>query len=159
MLNELQEQLTVLPLARDRRESTERLTGIGRKISDALHAHFAEEEQVLYPVLQEHVQGIDFTLDRMRHEHATGEQTEKVFRRNLDRLLRGEGNQQEVVQSGRKYIVWLRNHLLDENGRLFPMVERGLDLETQRVVRRALEELSQESSARLAEGQSYSAHA
>jgi hemerythrin-like domain-containing protein len=63
------------------------------------------------------------------------------------------------MQSGRKYIFWLRNHLLDENGRLFPMVERGLDLATQQAVRRALEELSQECAARLAEGQTQTAQA
>jgi hemerythrin-like domain-containing protein len=55
-----------------------------------------------------------------------------------------------VVQSGRSYIRWVRQHLLDENGRLFPMVERGLDPDTQREVRRAMEELSRETTARLA---------
>jgi len=159
LLNELQEQLGVLRLARDRRKSTDRLTGLRRKISEALHAHVVEEEQILYPALQEHVQGIAFTLDRMRHEHDAGEQTEKTFHQNLDRLLKGGGNPHEVMQSGRKYIIWLRNHLLDENGRLFPMVERGLDLATQQAVRRALEDLSRGSSTRLAEGQTQAAQA
>ena len=89
----------------------------------------------------------------MRHEHDAGEQTAKTFHQNLDLLLQARGNPQDVMQSGRKYIVWLRNHLLDENGRLFPMVERGLDPETQQAVLRALEELRIESSARVAEGQ------
>ena len=159
LLNELQEQLGVLRLARDRRKTTERLTGLRGKISQALHTHVVEEEQILYPALQEHVQGIAFTLDRMRHEHDAGEQTEKTFHQNLDRLLKGGGNPHEVMQSGRKYIIWLRNHLLDENGRLFPMVERGLDLATQQAVRRALEDLSQGSSTRLAEGQTQAAQA
>jgi hemerythrin-like domain-containing protein len=159
LLNELQEQLGVLRLARDRSKTTELLAGLWRKISESLHTHVVEEEQILYPALQEHVQGIAFTLDRMRHEHDVGEQTEKTFHQSLDSLLKGAGNPREVMQSGRKYIFWLRNHLLDENGRLFPMVERGLDLATQQAVRRALEELSQESSARLAEGQTYTARA
>ena len=159
LLNELQEQLGVLRLARDRRKTTERLTGLRRKIAEALHTHVVEEEQILYPALQNHVQGIAFTLDRMRHEHDAGEQTEKTFHQSLDRLLQGGGNPQEVMQSGRKYIVWLRNHLLDENGRLFPMVERGLDPATQQAVRHAMEEMRQESSARVAEGQAYTARA
>jgi hypothetical protein len=46
-----------------------------------------------------------------------------------------------------------------ENGRLFPMVERGLDSETQQAVRTAMEELSQESSARVAEVQAFTARA
>jgi hemerythrin-like domain-containing protein len=159
LLNELQEQLRVLPLARDHRKTAERLTGLRREISEALHNHVTEEEQILYPALQEHVQGIAFTLERMRHEHDAGEQTEKTFHQTLDRLLKGGGNPHEVMQSGRKYILWLRKHLLDENGRLFPMVERGLDPETQQSVRTAMEELSQESSARVAEGQTHAAHA
>ena len=85
--------------------------------------------------------------------------TEKTFHQSLDRLLQGAGNPHEVMQSGRKYIIWLRNHLLDENGRLFPMVERGLDPSTQQAVRRAMEEMSQESSARVAEGQTFTARA
>jgi hemerythrin-like domain-containing protein len=159
LLNELQEQLGVLRLARDRRRTTERLTGLRRKISEALHTHVVEEEQILYPALQEHVQGIDFTLDRMRLEHDAGEQTGNTFHQSLDRMLQGGGSPHEVMQNGRQYIIWLRNHLLDENGRLFPMVERGLDSATQQAVRHAMEELRQESSARLAEGQAYTARA
>jgi hemerythrin-like domain-containing protein len=159
LLNELQEQLGVLRLAHDRRKTTERLTGLRRKISEAVRTHVDEEEQILYPALQEHVQGIAFTLDRMRREHNEGEQTGNSFHESLDRLLQGGGNPHEVMQSGRQYIIWLRNHLLEENGRLFPMVERGLDSETQKSVRRAMEELRQESSARVAEGQSYAARA
>ena len=159
MLNQLQEQLGTLRLARDRRRTAERLTGLRGKIAQALSSHVVEEEQVLYPALQNHVQGIAFTLDRMRGEHDAGEQAEKVFHQSLDRLLQGGGNPQEVMQSGRKYILWVRNHLLDENGRLFPMVERGLDAATQLVVRHAMEELEQESSGRIAEGQTYTAQA
>ena len=159
MLNELQEQLGVLRLTRDLRRTADRLSGLRRKIAQALHTHVVEEEQILYPALQNHVQGIAFTLDRMRHVHDAGEHAERNFHQSLDRLLQGEGNAGEVMQSGRKYIIWMRNHLLDENGRLFPMVERGLDAATQQAVRRALEELGQESHARLAEGQAYTARA
>jgi hemerythrin-like domain-containing protein len=159
LLNELQEQLGVLRLARDRRKTTERLTGLRRKISQALRNHVEEEEQILYPAIQNQLQGIAFTLDRMRDEHDAGEQAAQTFHQSLDLLLQGRGNPQEVMQSGRKYIAWLRNHLLDENGRLFPMVERGLDSATQQAVRRAMEELGQASSARVAEGQSYTAQA
>jgi hemerythrin-like domain-containing protein len=56
------------------------------------------------------------------------------------------------MTSGRHYIQWLRGHLLEENGRLFPIVERGLDAQTQQQVRRAMEELSHETTARVAEG-------
>jgi len=159
LLNELQEQLRVLPLVRDHRKTAERLTGLRRDISAAVHNHVVEEEQIIYPALQEHMQGIAFTLDRMRHEHDAGEETERTFHQTLDRLLKGAGNPHEVMKSGRNYILWLRNHLVDENGRLFPMVERGLDPETQQAARRAMEELSQESSARLAQGSSYTARA
>ena len=159
MLNELQEQLGVLPLTRDRRRTADRLSGLREEIAQALHTHVQEEEQILYPALQDHMQGIAFTLDRMRHEHDAGEQVEKTFNQSLDRLVQGGGNPQEVMQSGRKYVLWLRNHLLDENGRLFPMVERGLDVTAQQAVRHALEELRQESSARVAEGLTHTAHA
>ncbi len=153
LLNELQEQLGVLRLAQDRRKTAERLAGLRREIAKALHTHVVEEEQILYPALQNHVRGIDFTLDRMRHEHDSGEQTEKTFHQSLDHLLQGRGNPREVMKSGREYIFWLRHHLLDENGRLFPMVERGLDPAIQQAVRRAMEELGRESSARVAEGE------
>lgn len=83
----------------------------------------------------------------------------KPFRQNLDYLLQGKGNPREVMQRGRQYINWLRHHLMEENGRLSPMVERGLDPATQQTVRRALEEVSQETSARVIEGQAYTARA
>jgi hemerythrin-like domain-containing protein len=159
LLNELQEQLGVLRLARNRRVTTERLTGLRNKISQAVHSHVAKEEQILYPALQTHIQGIAFTLDRMRQEHDAGRQTAEIFQQSLNRLLQGSSNQHEVMQTGRKYIVWLRNHLLDENGRLFPLVERELDPATQQAVRQAMEELSRESSARIAEGQTLAARA
>jgi hemerythrin-like domain-containing protein len=159
LLNELQQQLGVLRLSRDRRNTAERLTGLRRKISAALRTHVAEEEQIIYPVLQDKVAGITFTLDRMRQEHDAGKQTGDTFRQTLERLLQGSGNPRDVMQSGRKYVTWVRNHLLDENGRLFPMVERGLDPDTQQAVRRAMEELRRESSARVAEGQAHTASA
>jgi len=46
----------------------------------------------------------------------------------------------------------LRGHLLEENGRLIPMVERGLDAATQQEICQSLEELGRETSARVAEG-------
>jgi len=159
LLNDLHEQLGVLRLARDRRRTAERLTGLGRKISAAFNAHVAQEEQILYPALENNVEGIAFTLDRMRQEHDAGEQTADSFRGSVDRLLHGKGNPGEVMQKGQRYVAWVRNHLLDENGRLFPMVERGLDEEIQQAVRRAMEELRQESSARVAEGQTLTAQA
>ena len=159
LLNKLQEQLGILRLARDRRRTAEKLTGLQREIAKALHTHVVEEEQILYPALQNHVPGIDFTLDRMRQEHHAGEQTEKAFHQSLARMLQGGGNPREVMQTGRQYIIWLRHHLLDENGRLFPMVERGLDPAIQQAVRRAMEEMSQQSSARVAQGQTYTARA
>jgi hemerythrin-like domain-containing protein len=159
LLNELRDQLAILRLSRDRRKTADQLAGLRGKIAAALHTHVAEEEKVLYPALEEHVEGIAFTLDRMRLEHETGEKAQKVFHQSLDRLLQGVGNPKEVMRAGQQYIVWMRNHLLDEKGRLFPMVERGLDASTQEAVRRALEDLSQEPSARIAEGQPYAAHA
>jgi hemerythrin-like domain-containing protein len=159
LLNELRDQLGILRLSRDRRKTADQLAGLRGKIAAALHTHVVAEEQVLYPALEEHVAGITFTLDRMRLEHDAGEKAEKVFHQSLDRLLKGGGDPREVMRTGQQYIVWVRNHLLDENGRLFPMVERGLDAATQKAVRGALEELSVESSARIAEGQPYAAHA
>src|ERR1022692_1505312 len=79
LLNELQDELGILRLARNYRQTTERLNALRRKIADALHTHLEEEEQVLYPALENHVQGIAFTLERMRQEHDAGEQTEKTF--------------------------------------------------------------------------------
>jgi hypothetical protein len=96
---------------------------------------------------------------RPPNKHDSSEQTAKTFHQSPDRLLQGTGNPREVMQSGRQYIIWLRHHLMEEDGRLFPMVERGLDPATEQAVRRAMEELSQESSARVAEGQAYTARA
>jgi hemerythrin-like domain-containing protein len=67
-------------------------------------------------------------------------------------LAKGARNRQEVIERGRQFIQWLRGHLLDENGRLFPMVERGLDAATQQEICQALEELGHETPVRLAEG-------
>lgn len=152
LLNQLQEQLLVLPMARDVQKTFEQVQHISREISATLHAHLTEEEQILYPALEGHLKGITATLERMRLEHDTGEATEKSFFQMIERLPKSGINRQEVIQRGRKYIQWLRTHLLQENGRLFPMVERGLDLETQLQVRKAMEELSQETTARIAEG-------
>jgi hemerythrin-like domain-containing protein len=157
LLNELQEQLRVLPLARDPRSTAERLGGLTRAVTKVLHALVAEEEQVLYPALEGHVEGLGATLDRMRSEHDAGERTEKAFQQCLEQLLKNGRNRKEVMQSGRQYIQWLRKHLLDENGRLFPMIERGLDPETQQEVRRAMEELGHETSARISEGSTQTA--
>ena len=159
LLNELQTELTVLRLARDRRKTADRLSGLRGRISQALLNHVVEEEQILYPALQKCVQGLDITLDRMRQEHDAGERTERVFHQSLDRLIQGQGNPRDVMQSGREYVHWLRNHLLDEHGRLFPMVERGLDPVTQEAVRRAMQELSAESPARVAQGPTLTARA
>ena len=159
LLNDLQQQLGVLRLARDRRKTAVYLSGIQQRIAEALQSHVVEEEQILYPALEKHVRGIAITLERMRQEHDSGEQTEKMFHQNLDRLLQGNGNPREVMQSGRKCIIWLRHHLMEENGRLFPMVERGLDPETQQALRRAMEKLGQESPAQVTEVQAYAARA
>jgi hemerythrin-like domain-containing protein len=159
LLNALQEQLFVLPLARDFRKTAESLNGITREVAEALHAHVAEEEQVLYPALEGHVGGLTATLDRMRNEHDAGEKTEKAFHQCIQKLLQNGRNRKEVMQCGRQYILWFRNHLMQENGRLLPMVERGLDPDTQKAVRVAMEELSPESSARVAEGSPETARA
>jgi hemerythrin-like domain-containing protein len=151
LMNKLQEQLRVLPLARDYRSTAERLTGLTGAIAEALHEHFAEEEQVLYPVLEGHLEGLAATLERMRREHDAGERTEKAFQQSLEGMVKNGRNREEVMQRGRQYIFWVRNQLLEENGRLFPMVERGLDPETQKTVRLAMEKLGQESSARVAQ--------
>jgi hemerythrin-like domain-containing protein len=159
LMNELQEQLYALPLAREAASTGERLNGLTRAIAHNLHAHVVEEEQILYPALEGRLQGIAATLKRMRDEHQAGEKTENIYHQSLARLLKGERNRREVMQSGRQYIQWLRGHLLDENGRLFPMVERVLDLETQQEVRRAMEALNSASSSRIPDKLPRAAHA
>ncbi len=152
LLNELTDELRALPLARNTAEAFERLRNLGAEISRKLRAHLEEEEKILYPALEAHVEGVSTTLDRMRLEHDTGEATEKAFWQSIECLLESGRNRKDVAQSGRFYIQWVRGHLLNENGRLFPLVERRLDPQTQRQVRRAMEELSQETEARLVEG-------
>jgi hemerythrin-like domain-containing protein len=151
LLNDLQEQLSVLHLARDVSETIERLKVVIRGITKTLHAHLEGEEQILYPALVGHVQGIAGTLERMRCQHDNGEAVEKAFLQCVERLAKNGRSRHEVMQSGRSYVQWLRSHLLEENGRLFPLVERGLDPQTQAEVRRAMEELRQETTARIAE--------
>jgi len=152
LLNELQEQLRVLPLARDTVDMLDRLRTLASEISNTLHSHLEGEEQILYPALEGHVQGVSGTLERMRHEHDDGEAAEEAFMQCLEQLGDSGRNRKEVMRSGDSYIQWMRSHLMEENGRLFPLVERGLDPETQKKIRQAMEELSQETAARVVEG-------
>lgn len=159
LLNELQDQLRVLPMARDVVETLEQLRALASEISSTLHTHLKEEEQILYPALEGCLQGVSSTLERMRNEHDAGEATEKAFIQCMERLARSGRNRQEVMQSGKSYILWVRSHLLEENGRLFPLVDRGLDSETQQKIRQAMEELSRETGGRVAESLAGSAQA
>jgi hemerythrin-like domain-containing protein len=152
LLNELQEELQVLFLARDLDTTAGRLGVLSKKIMLALHTHIKQQEEILYPALEGHMQGIEATLERMRRENESGDAAEKAFFQCIEQWVKSGKNRQEVMQRGRNYVQWVRAHLMKENGRLFPLVERGLDPETQQQVRRAMEELSQEVSTPLAEG-------
>ena len=158
LLNELQGGVQVLHLARDLESTSERLRGLSKKITIVLHTHIEQQEQILYPALEGHMQGIEATLERMRRENDAGEVAEKAFAQCIEQLAKSGKNRQEVMKRGRNYIQWVRAHLLRENGRLFPLVERGLDPETQQKVCHAMEELSQETSSPVAQG-TLSAHA
>jgi len=152
LINELQGELRVLNLAPDLESTAARLAVLSKKITLALHNHILQQEQILYPALEGHMQGITATLERMRRENEAGEAAEKAFCECVEQWVKSGKNRQEVMKRGRNYVQWVRAHLLKENGRLFPLVERGLDPETQQQVRRAMEDLSQETSSRLAEG-------
>ena len=152
LLNELQEELQVLHLARNLDSTAERLRGISKKIGLVLHIHIEQQEQILYPALEGHMQGLAATLERMRCENDAGEVAEKAFFQCVEQWAKSGKNRQEVMNRGRSYVQWVRGYLLKENGRLFPLVERGLDPETQQKVRRAMEELSQETSSPVEEG-------
>jgi len=152
LLNELQGELQVLHLARDLEPTATRLGVLSKKITLVLHNHILQQEQILYPALEGHMQGIAATLERMRRENEAGGAMEKAFFQCIEQWVKSGKNRQEVMKRGRNYVQWLRAHLLKENGRLFPLVERGLDPETQRKVRRAMEELSHEISSPVAEG-------
>ena len=152
LLNELQEELQVLRLARDLDSTAARLRGLSKKIRLVLHTHIEQQEQILYPALEGHMQGLAATLERMRRENDAGEVAEKAFFQCVEQWAKSGKNRQEVMKRGRNYVQWVRGHLLKENGRLFPLVERGLDPETQQKVRRAMEELSQGTSSPVAEG-------
>ncbi|MHB8653778.1 MAG: hemerythrin domain-containing protein [Terriglobia bacterium] len=151
LLNKLSEELRSLPVTRNATQTFERLEKFCLQISRTLHAHLEEEEKVLYPALEEHVEGITATIERMREARDAGEEVEKAFFDCLKRLTQSGQSREAVVQSGRSYIQWVRGHLLNENGRLLPLVERRLDADTQKLVRRAMEELTRETSARVAE--------
>jgi iron-sulfur cluster repair protein YtfE (RIC family) len=152
LLNELQGELQVLHLARNLESTAARLRGLSKKIRLVLHTHIEQQEQILYPALEGHMQGIAATLERMRRENDVGEVEEQAFFQCVEQWARSGKNRQEVMKRGRNYVQWVRGHLLKENGRLFPLVERGLDAETQQKVRRAMEELSLGTSSRVAEG-------
>jgi len=151
LLNKLSQELKSLPVTQNAPQAFERLEKSSRKISQTLHMHLEEEEQVLYPALEEHVEGIKTTLERMRHELDAGEAVEQAFFDCLKRMAKAGGSRAEVIRSGRSYIQWVRGHLLHENGRLLPLVERRLDPDTQKSVRRAMQELSHEATARVSE--------
>jgi len=152
LLNELQGELQVLNLARDLESTAARLGVLSKKITLVLHNQILQQEQILFPALEGHMQGITATLERMRRENEAGEVAEKAFFQCVEQWVKSGMNRQEVMKRGRNYVQWVRAHLLKENGRLFPLVERGLDPETQQKVRRAMEELSQEISSPMAEG-------
>jgi len=158
LLNELLEELQVLHLARNLESTSERLRELSKKLTYVLHNHIERQEQILYPALEGHMQGIAATLERMRRENDAGEVAEKAFVQCIEQLAKSGKNRQEVIKRGRNYIEWVRAHLLRENGRLFPLVERGLDPGTQQKVRRAMEELRREASTPVARG-ALSAHA
>lgn len=151
LLNKLSEELKSVPVSLDAAQTFSRLERSCRKVSQALHAHLQKEEQVLYPALEAHVEGVTITIERMRRERNAGEAVEKAFFDCLRRAGKAGLSREEIVESGRTYVQWVRSHLLNENGRLLPLVERRLDAETQKVVRCAMEELSHETSARIAE--------
>jgi hemerythrin-like domain-containing protein len=151
LLNKLSGELRSLPVTRNATQTLEHLENYCQQISRTLHAHLEGEEKVLYPALEEHVEGITTTLERMREARDVGEAAEKAFFDCLKRLAKSGQSREEVVRSGRSYIQWVRGHLLSENGRLLPLVERRLDADTQKLVRRAMEGLSQETTARVAE--------
>ena len=151
LLNKLSQELKSLPASQSAPQAFERLEKSSRRISQTLHMHLKEEEQVLYPALEEHVEGIKTTLERMRHELDAGEAVEQAFFESLKRMGKTGSSRAEVIRSGRSYIQWVRGHLLHENGRLLPLVERRLDPGTQKLVRRAMQELSHETTARIAE--------
>jgi hemerythrin-like domain-containing protein len=151
LLNQLSQELKSLPATQNAPQAFERLEKSSRKISRTLHLHLDQEEQVLYPALEQHVEGIKTTLERMRHELDAGEAVEQAFFDCLKRLGHAGVSRDEVISSGRSYIQWVRGHLLQENGRLLPLVERRLDPATQKLVRQAMEELSHETTARIAE--------
>ena len=151
LLNKLSQELRSLPVTQNAPKTLERIEKFCQQISQTLHTHLEEEERVLYPALEEKVEGITITLDRMRHDRDAGEAAEKAFFECLQRLEKTGKNREDVVRSGRSFVQWVRGHLLIESGRLLPLVERRLDPETQKLVRRAMEELSHESTARIAE--------
>jgi len=152
LLNELNNELRALPLARNTADTFERLRNLAGQISQRLHAHLEEEEKILYPALEAHVQGVSTTLDRMRLDNDTGEAAEEAFWESVEHLVEGGRNREGVAHSGRRYIQWVRGHLLNEKGRLLPLIERRLDPQTQRKVRRAMEELCQETEGHFAAG-------
>jgi len=152
LLNELQGDVQVLHLARNLESTSERLRGLSKKLAKVFHIHIEQQEQILYPALEGHMQGIEATLERMRRENNAGEVAEKAFAQCIEQLAKTGKNRQEVMKRGRSYIQWVRAHLLIENGRLFPLVERGLDPETQQQVRHSMEELRQATSSRVAQG-------
>jgi hemerythrin-like domain-containing protein len=152
LLNALQTELQVLHWARDLDSAAERLRGLSRKVTLVLHTHIEQQERILYPALKGHMQGIEATLERMRRENEAGEVAEKAFWQCVEKWAASGKNRQDVMNFGRSYVQWVRAHLMAENGRLFPLVDHGLDPETQQQVRRAMEELSQETTARIAEG-------
>lgn len=151
LLNQLSQELKSLPATQNAPQAFERLEKSGQRIAQTLHLHLEEEEQILYPALEKHIEGIETTLERMRHELDAGEAVEKAFFDCLKRMVKNGAGRAEVMRSGRSYIQWVRGHLLNENGRLLPLVERRLDPSTQKLVRRAMEELSQQTEARVAE--------
>jgi hemerythrin-like domain-containing protein len=139
-------------MARDLDSTAARLRGLSKRITKVLHTHIEQQEQILYPALEGHMQGIAATLERMRRENDAGEVAEEAFFQCVEMWAKSGKNRQEVMKRGRNYVQWVRAHLLKENGRLFPLVERGLDPETQQKVCRAMEELSQEIPSPVAEG-------
>jgi hypothetical protein len=93
LLNKLQEDLQVLLLARDLKSTSERLRKLSKKITLVLHTHIEQQEQILYPALEGHMQGLAATLVVVISKSGGTAETrngllvaEEAYRRTVDSL-------------------------------------------------------------------------